>query len=172
MDKMVCGFGEETLLDHAGGLGDSETRANVERHVEACPACHEFVAAQRALWSALASWEAPPVSAGFDRKLYGRLEAEAPWREKALHWIRPVWVRRSVPVFAAGLALAAVVLVVQRPGPAPAVVPVATTVPRVIQKAAQMEPLRADQIEGALQDMKSLQQFDGVMGSDGDASEM
>ncbi len=171
MDKMICGFGEETLVDYAGGVGNSEARATVERHLEACPACREFVAAQRALFAALASWEAPAVSAGFDRKLYDRLEAEAPWRERALRWIRPVWVRRSVPAFAAGLALAAAVFVVQRQGPAPVAVPSAKAAPSVVRKAVQMEPLRADQIEGALQDMESLQQFDGVMGS-GDASEM
>ena len=67
MDKMVCGFGEETLLDYAGGMGDSDDRDAVERHLEACPACRDFVAAQRALFAALDTWEAPDVSAGFDR---------------------------------------------------------------------------------------------------------
>ena len=49
--------------------------AILERHIAICPACREFAAGQRAVWQALDTWEAAPVSPDFDRRLYRRIEA-------------------------------------------------------------------------------------------------
>ena len=41
--------------------------APIEQHLETCAACRELVNNQRAVWQALDAWEAPPVTADFDR---------------------------------------------------------------------------------------------------------
>jgi anti-sigma factor RsiW len=92
------GGNAEALLAYCSRKLEAENAALLERHIEVCPACREFVEGQRAVWAALESWEAAPVSADFDRRLF-----------------RPLLFRQGVPVAAAaGLLLVATALI-QRP---------------------------------------------------------
>ncbi|MGD0499025.1 MAG: zf-HC2 domain-containing protein [Bryobacteraceae bacterium] len=163
MGATNCGWNEETLLEYGAGRLDSRTRASVERHLEVCAACREAAAGQQALWAALDAWEAPPVAADFDRRLYRRMEEDVPWRERMLRLFRPALVRRGLPIAAAaGLAVAAVILI-ERPAASP---------PVPAANAQQVEPLRPDQGESALQDMEMLQEFNGLIRPDAGESRL
>ena len=48
----------------------------VQAHIASCPSCREFRDGQRALWEALDQWEARPISADFDRRLYRKIEEQ------------------------------------------------------------------------------------------------
>ena len=63
----------ELLLAYCARKLDPETQTILERHLAVCPACRDFKAGQEAVWQALDSWEAVPVSADFDRRLYRRI---------------------------------------------------------------------------------------------------
>ncbi len=70
----------ELLLAHVSRTLDAERAAVLEEHMARCAACRDYYAAQLAVWAALDHWEAPPVSADFDRRLYRRIEAVSrPW---------------------------------------------------------------------------------------------
>ena len=62
--------------------------------MEICPACREFAAAQRVMWSALDTWEAAPVSQDFDRRLYQRISGSFRW-DLLVRPFRPLMVRRG-----------------------------------------------------------------------------
>ena len=64
------------LLAHTSRKLDAERAAVLEEHLANCPACREYAAAQFAVWEALDAWEAPEVSADFDRRLYARIDEE------------------------------------------------------------------------------------------------
>ena len=69
----------EVLLAYCSRSLDAERTAILDDHIRICPGCREFVEGQRALWKALDAWEATPVSADFDRRLYQRIQKEVSW---------------------------------------------------------------------------------------------
>jgi anti-sigma factor RsiW len=157
MSHNGCGSDTELLLEYAAGGLDAAGGKAVERHIEECVACRELVAAQRAAWAALDGWEAPPVSADFDQRLYARIAREKSWWNGIWRPFSPGLIRRCLPVAAAaGLALVAV-LVLNRPASVPPATPAAVR---------QVEPLRPDQVETAVQDMEILREFDGLVQPD------
>ena len=64
----------EILLDYCSRRLSLEAILLVEAHIENCPECKATTASQKAVWDALDQWEAEPVSADFDRRLYARIE--------------------------------------------------------------------------------------------------
>ena len=163
MSHNGCRGRTELLLEYAAGGLDAAGREAVERHIEECGSCRDFVAGQRDVWVAFDGWEAPPISVNFDGRLYARIAREASWWDRILRPFSPALVRRGLPVAAAaGLALVAV-LVISHPAPVPPAPPVA---------AQQVEPLRPDQVETALQDMEMLREFNGLVRPDPADSKM
>lgn len=147
--------GPARLLAYIAGRLDGRTRLSLESHVESCAGCREFVRGQNAVWSALDLWEAAPVSADFDRRLYQRIAQQVSWWDLLLAPFRPAY-RHALPVAAAaGVVLMAVALM-GRPS-APAVNPAPT---------AQVETLRPDQVEHALAEVEMLDQFNHLMRSE------
>ena len=71
----------QLLLDYCTRKLEPESVAILERHMALCSACREFAGRQRAVWDALDSWEAAPVSPDFDSRLYRRIEDRVPWWE-------------------------------------------------------------------------------------------
>src|ERR1017187_10642785 len=67
------------LLDYRAGKLEPESAARLEEHIATCGACREFARGQRAVWEALDGWEAAPVSGGFDRRVYERIEGQGSW---------------------------------------------------------------------------------------------
>jgi hypothetical protein len=170
MGKMICGWDEERLLEYGTGGLDSDTRASLKRHFADCGACRAFVAGQHSVWAALDAWEAPPVSAGFDRALHRRMADAAGWGDRLARWFRPAWVRRGLPLMAAAGALVVAAVVWQRPAAAPISRSAGRGAASV--KPVQIDQLRPDQVEGALQEMETLQEFDGMIRPDSGNSEM
>jgi len=118
--------------------------------MELCPACREFRDGQRALWEALDQWEARPVSADFDRRLYRRIEEQEQmgWWTRVFRSMQPILWRPALPIAAtACLVLVAAFLSVD-PG-------------RIAVPAAESQQVReVEQVERALEDLEMLRQFD------------
>jgi anti-sigma factor RsiW len=145
------------LLKYAAGGLDAASGEAVERHMEACGPCREFVAGQRAVWAALDRWETPPVAEDFDRCLYARIARESSWWDRITRLFSSAPIRRGLPVAAAaGLVLVAV-LVINRPKPV-------ELAPRVAVQ--QVEPLQPDQVDSTIQDMEMVREFSGLVRPD------
>jgi anti-sigma factor RsiW len=137
---------KELLIAYCTGRLESETAADVERHLETCAACVRLRDEQQAAWRALDVFEAPHISAGFDLRLYRRIETDGPpaWRR---WFLAPALWRPAVPLAAtAALILAGVVL--QRPDAKPPAEPQAV--------------IEVEQVERTLEDLEMLQQFNLV----------
>jgi hypothetical protein len=148
--------GSALLLTYSSGKLDVQTQALLGLHVESCPACREFVRSQSELWNALDLWEAPPVSADFDRRLYQRIEEQVSWWDTLLRPFRPAF-RHALPIAAAaGVIIMAGVLLDR-----PSAVPVASE-----SSSAQVETPQPDQVEHALAEVEMLDQFNHLMRSD------
>lgn len=154
---MKCPIEEnaEVLLAYCARKLDRETQAVLERHIAACPACREFQAGQEAVWQALDSWEAMPVSPDFDRRLYRRIEEEtarASWWSRLVQPFRPMFeaplMSRSVPLAAAACLLVLAGVIMERPGNVV-----------VSEESASIESIQPDQVERTLDDMEMLRQF-------------
>jgi anti-sigma factor RsiW len=145
---MESGHNRDLLLSHAAGKLDAESSAAVERHARSCAACGEFVDGQAALWSALDEWKARPVASDFDRRLYRRIEDQEQ-RSWWSRWFAPLW-RPAVPVAATACLLVVAGLIGIGPD-------------RVAPPAAVAESGQAGEVElveGALEDLEMLRQFD------------
>jgi hypothetical protein len=105
-------------------------------------------ALKRSVDAPLDLWEAPAVSADFDRRLYRRIEQDAPW------WSFLFRPQRLVPVGVAAAALIAVGVWVGQPG--------VTPVPRT----ASVEALPPEQAEDALHEMQMLEEFNRLVRAD------
>ena len=162
-NRIECQEVAELALEEFAGRLDADRRAKLERHIEACPACRQLAAGQRAVWEALDAWNAAPVSAGFDARLYRRIEQDVSWWQRILRPLRPAALRQILPLTtAAGLAVA-VAIVIGRPaaiGPAPRAA------------AVQVEPLEPKQAEDALQDMELLRDLNRLARPDSAESQM
>lgn len=143
--------GTGLLLDYCACKLSVESAAMVERHLAGCPACRDFAAGQQAVWTALDAWEAEPVSAGFDRRLYQRIETSLTWRGRVAGWLRPLLAYHGVPAAAVlGLLLAMAVVVAERPAP-PAPVPASPEMAVV--------DVQPEQVEKALDTLDVLSEF-------------
>ena len=145
----------ELLLAYCTRRLDAESTAILERHMEICPACREFAGGQRAIWEALDTWEAAPVTADFDRRLYRRIDREVSW------WQWPM--RHGLPIAAAASLLVMAGVLLQRPAGAP---------PTAQPQSAQLETLQPDQVEPALDAMHMLGEFSHRVPGDAADSKM
>ena len=145
----------DLLLEYSGrGLESAEAR-NLEQHLKSCTGCRDFVAGQRAVWAALDEWEAPAISAEFNRRLYDRIETQVSWWERVVRPLRPLLIRHVLPVSAAACLLITVGIVLERP--------------RAVTPVAQNTPLEISQPElvvHALDDMEMLDNFDRAVRAD------
>jgi hypothetical protein len=133
--------------------GDTEL---LEAHLQTCSACREFVSGQRVVWEALDGWEAAPVSADFDRRLFARIEQDVSWWQRMRGRLRPLLVYRALPVTAVAAVVVAGALL-DWPW-RPKVMPRPAT--------AQVEGLQPDQVVHALDEMEVLNQFNHLMKPD------
>jgi anti-sigma factor RsiW len=153
----------ELLLAYCTRKLDAESAAVLERHIAICPACREFADGQKALWEALDAWEAAPVSADFDRRLYRRIDEEVPWWSRLLRPVRPMLVRQGLPVAAAAFVVVMAGALLQGPAGAP---PAAKT------ESAQLESVQPEQVERALDAMQMLSEFNHQVRAAGAESPM
>lgn len=160
--KMTCPLqsdNADVLLDYCARVLDPERKAMLERHMEQCGECREMARAQAEVWGAMDLYDADPVSADFDRRLYARI-AET---EKISAWERywapvreylqgqPAW--KPVLSIAAASAVLAVVFLVQGDAPQPA----------TEQPAAVVD---VKDVEHVLEDMEMLHQMEAPAPAD------
>lgn len=146
----------EILLGYCAQKLDAKTAAVLEAHIEICPACREFAEAQKAVWKSLDAWEAAPVSADFDRRLYARIEKEVSLWDLLLRPFRPLLARQGLPIAAAAVVIMAGVLL-DRPSVSPA--PISET-------SATVE-VAPDQAEPTLQEMETMRDLNRLMRPEG-----
>jgi anti-sigma factor RsiW len=157
--KMTCPLQTENadvLLDYCARSLDAERKAMLEKHMEQCADCREMAEAQGQMWAALDLYEAEPVSADFDRKLYAQIEKleHVPMWERVWAPVRaylqgqPAW--RPVLSVAAAASVLAVVLVVRQD-----VAP-----PVRLEPVASIDVQDVEQAERALEDIEMLRQLE------------
>jgi hypothetical protein len=156
----------QILLDYCSRQLAPEAAGILERHISVCAACREFADNQRAVWQAMDAWEAAPVSADFDSRLYMRIEAQASWWERLMRPLREVTMRRAVPAVALAGLLVVAGIVLERPGMAPAPAPAKNG------DRAQVEQVQPEQVEDALDTMDVLAEFSRHVRSDAPASKL
>ena len=139
----------EWLLEYSAGRLEGERAAMVERHVEVCPACAQFVEGQRVVWNALGQWESPEISADFNRRLYQRIGQAKPatWLDRLARPFHPLW-RPLVPAAALCLLIVAGVALHT---------PTATLNPNGPQ--AHVESVEPEQVERTLDDLQMLREL-------------
>lgn len=130
------------LMDYFARKLDPHGSAALERHVEQCAACQEWMRRQRTVWTVLDGWDAPVIPPDFDRRLYQRIERE----ERPARWSG--LFRPAFSLALASLVLLAALLI--RPLPPQ---------PAGLSQQAHVESLDADRLEKALDDVEMLRQL-------------
>jgi hypothetical protein len=153
----------QALLDYGARKLDAQSTATLERHMEECAACREFVAGQRAVWEALDNWEGEAVSQDFDRRLYKRIEQEVSWLDLLTRPFRPLLVRRGLPVAAGACLLIVAGFLIDQPAGPPAAAK---------KDMAQVESVQPEQVEQALDAMEMLNEFSHHVRTDGQESKL
>ncbi len=159
---------EERLLDYVSGSLEATDAALLEKHLETCAACGQFVKAQKSVWEALDLFDPAPVSAAFDRRLYERI-AQTSWWDRLTAAVSspfraPLLLSQGLPIVAAVAVLTAAVLVWERPAPAPTQRPAALS--------AEADTLQPEQVQRALDDMEMLREFNHLVSADPAQSKM
>jgi hypothetical protein len=144
----------EILLAYCAQKLDAKSTALLEQHIEICPACREFAGGQKAVWNALGAWEAAPVTPGFDRRLYARIEKEVSLWDLLVRPFRPLLARQGLPIAAAAAVVIMAGALLDRANIAPQ--PARDTTARV-------EAVTPDQAEHALQEMEMMQELHQIM---------
>jgi hypothetical protein len=141
----------DLLLEYCARNMSPENTAILERHITVCPACRNFAHGQRAVWEALDSWEATPVSPDFDRRLYARIENDHSWRDRVWRIFRPLFAYRGIPAAATACLLLTAGILIDRSGS-----PVKTS--PVTPETAVID-VQPEQVETALDAMDVLSEF-------------
>jgi hypothetical protein len=153
----------EVLLAYGSRKLDAADVPLLESHLEVCPACRDFVRAQRAVWDALDVWEPAPVPADFDRRVYQRIGRQVSWFDRMLRPFQPFGLGRAVPIAASAVVVLMAGLLIQR-------TPAARPEPQ--HDTAQMESLQPEQVVRALDEMEALSQLSRPVRADSADSKM
>jgi anti-sigma factor RsiW len=155
------------LLDYRAGKLEPESAARLEEHIATCGACRELARGQRAVWEALDGWEAAPVSADFDRRLYRRIEAQVSWWDLLIRpfrsQFRAVTPRGILAATAAACLLLTAGILLERPAIAPAPAP---------NDMAQVDTVQPEQVERTLDAMEMLNEFSQHVSTDRPGSKL
>ncbi|MDQ6676921.1 MAG: hypothetical protein M3Z09_06470 [Acidobacteriota bacterium] len=146
----------DLLMACSPGKLDAEKNIELTRHLESCPQCAQTLEAQRTVWKALDDWEAPGISAGFNRALYAKIEASGAahrWYDRLAVSLKLMFAQPALALAFAGLLVAAG-FILDHPGAA--VSPVTAIHPSSLKVSAK----EAEQVEKTLDDLEMLRQFD------------
>lgn len=153
---------EALLLAYSSGELESAESARVALHVEECAECREFVAGQKAVWQALDSWEAPPVSVDFDRRLYRAIEEQGSWWDTLARGWRVALLRPMLPLAAAAALVISAGVLLERPSHPPAR-------NRTVTAHVELQP---EQVQSAIDEMEALRQFTHELRTESGDSQM
>jgi len=145
------------LADYAAGRLSRRLVSVFDAHVSECGTCRVFVESQKKLWNVLDEWDADPVSFGFDRMLYARIDQvkeRSPLRRLAV--FTSGWVSNPAIPLVATLALLIAGFLAYRPARGvPEEAPKSVVVPVV-------DPFEVDQLNRVMEDLQLLHQLDEV----------
>ena len=139
------------LLDYSAGRLNRAHAAEFEKHLRACSRCSDLYDAQAAVWDALSLWEAPVVSADFNRRLWQQIDSQAlePWYVRLRASLHMTGWKPMLPLAAAMIAVVAG-FVMDHPG---------RSFPH---SAGQFSIVEAEQVQQTLEDIQLLHQFNNV----------
>ncbi len=156
--------GNALLMEYVAGRVWGRDAARVAQHLRECEICGAQAEGQQKIWELLDCWEAVPVSTGFNRRLYARIQESAPARlHGLLARLLTRWVARPAMPIAALSLLAIAGFYLERPQP-----PVAR--PATQASPAVVSPRDAEQLDKALDDLQLLHQLDLVKDEAANAS--
>lgn len=141
----------EILLDYAARTLAPDAASVLTRHIAVCPECARFAETQNQVWSALDAWDAEPVAADFDERLYARIDADS----RRSFWNRLLGDRfawKPAVSFAGALATAAIAIVFVVP-------PNRVDQPALTTPEGARAELDAEQVERTLEDLEMLRQL-------------
>jgi hypothetical protein len=152
------GEGVEIILAYLGDRLGPGKRDEFVAHLDECEGCQELLLAQSVVFDALEAWNPEPVSAGFDRDLYARIEAEE---------ARGGWWRR---LFGPGTRKPAMVLATA------CLLVVAGFLMRPVADSgagnmSAVEPVDIEQVEQAVEDLEMLYLLDNTAAMEEEAEE-
>jgi hypothetical protein len=161
---LETGKSPELLLEYPTGRLDPAVQVALEEHVAVCADCRQAIEGHTAVWEALDSWEAAPVSMDFNHRLWQKIDrAEA---SRAFFSLRRFDLSRFnvswKPALPVALLLVAGAFMFQ-----------GSHEPFPIQSVAGTSGVtftEVDQVESALDDLQLLQQLDSVTKPDSDAA--
>jgi hypothetical protein len=147
------------LLAYSAGKLRGDAAAKLELHMRVCEDCASIGRAQANVWNLLDSWEARPVSAEFNRRLYAKIEAaeSSSWWQRLAgsvnEFLQPVFARPALPLAAASLVIAAGFVLDH---------PEKTFSPMRQSSAlsAEINKVEVDQVEATLDNIEVLGQFE------------
>jgi len=142
----------ELLLAYCSRKLDIARTRILEDHIQICPACRQFAEGQKAVWQALDAWEAVPVSADFDRRLYRRIEQGLSGWGRLAGALRPILFRQGLPITVAAALLIVASVLLERPAGVPPASP----------ESVQAE----DPAEHALEEMEMVREFSRIVRAD------
>jgi anti-sigma factor RsiW len=147
---------EDVLLDYVSGQLDAAKVAMFDRHAEECAQCAALRTAQVAIWRSMDEWKPAPVSEGFNRELWRRIDAEEQAASWTTNWARrlmqvSLW-KRVAPLAVAGAVAALVFAIHSGNEPGKTVTKTPASVVLTVSDA--------DQIEQTLDDIQLLHEVD------------
>ncbi len=149
---------EDILLDYTAGRLNRAQALVFEAHADRCARCAALRMSQAAVWQSLDEWKPAPVSEGFNRELWRRIDADAhqsSWTRELAAVLQFNFWKRLAPL-AVAVALIATGFVFDHSGKP--VGTVQTNSPASIVITAS----EADQLDRALDDLQLLHEVDAT----------
>lgn len=160
MNTTICPT-EDVLLDYTAGRLDQSQAAMFERHADQCAHCAALRAAQAAIWQRLDEWKPEPVSEGFNRELWRRIDADAEpgswidaWTKGLAAAMNFSFWKRAAPL-AVAIALVVTAFVFDHSAHQ-SMKPASATAPIIVTASD------ADQLDRALDDIQLLGEVDAT----------
>jgi anti-sigma factor RsiW len=149
---------EDMLLDYAAGRLNRAQTLLFEAHAEHCARCAALRTSQAAVWQSLDEWKPTPVSEGFNRELWRRIDADAhqpSWTRELAAALQFNFWKRLAPL-AVAVALIATGFVFDHAGKQPGPLQPESAASIVITAS------EADQLDRALDDIQLLHEVDAA----------
>jgi anti-sigma factor RsiW len=147
---------EDMLLDYVAGRLNRAQASLFEAHAEHCARCAAMRMSHAAVWQSLDEWKPAPVSAGFNRELWRRIDEDArqsSWTRELAAALQFNFWKRLTPL-AVAMAVIITAFVFDHPGKQAGTDQ--TNSPSSIVVTAS----EADQLDRALDDSQLLHEVD------------
>jgi hypothetical protein len=147
---------DDILLDYTAGRLNRAQSLLFETHADQCARCAALRVSQAAVWQSLDEWKPAPVSEGFNRELWRRIDEDArhsSWTDALAAALQFNFWKRLAPL-AVAMALIVTAFVYDHSGK-----PVGT-IPANCPASIVVTASEADQLDRALDDLQLLHEVD------------